>query len=176
MTDPLAFQSPKRQPMSALALSFGGHLLAATILGALATMGLLLTRGPNPLAAVWLPNAMAVAWLLRHPRSPIATASLVVLLGTGGANLLADWSPVRALGVGIANAVEVALAVGALRLLHCERPDMERTGHLVRFSVLGGVLAPAVSGVVATATLAIVGETAGWAQWVGWTTADGLGC
>ena len=165
----------QRQPIGALARSLTEHAAAVAALGALAAIGLSLTRGPDPLAAVWLPNALTVAWALRHPRSPVATAAFVVLLATGGANLLADWSPMRAVGLGLANAAEVAIAVSLLRLVGCERPDMERTGDLIRFSLLGGLVAPALSGTVAIATLALVAEPVGWAHWIGWTTADGMG-
>lgn len=149
---------------------------AATLaLALLAALGLHLTRGAEPLAAVWLPNALAVAWLLRHPRSPLVPAAAAVLLGTGAANLLFDGDPLRAAGLGLANAIEVALAVGALRRIGCGRPDMERTHDLVRFSLIGGLVAPALSATLAAGVLALTDGANPSPAWRGWAGADGLG-
>ena len=150
--------------------------VAATALVTLLAAGsLLLTRDEATLAAVWAPNALATAWLLRHPRRDAGLLIAAVLAGSTLANVIAGSTSGRAIGLGLANALEVAIVWAGLARLGRPRPHMEHTGDLVAFCLLGGLVGPALAGTVSATVLAGLDE-AGWsAAWFSWTVTDGLG-
>ena len=151
-------------------------VLAATAVVSLLAVGTLtLSRDEATLAAVWVPNALATAWLLRHPRRDGALLIGAVVAGTALANALMGAPAARSLGLGLANGLEVAVVWVGLRALGRSRPCMEHTGDLVALCVLGGLVAPTLAGAVAASVLAGLGE-AGWRLvWYNWTVTDGLG-
>jgi integral membrane sensor domain MASE1 len=103
---------PDRDPPSAAVLVF--LLPTACLLAALA--GVVASREPGGVAAVWLPNAVLLGAMLRWgigwgPPAVLAVAAV------GLANLLAGDGPALAVGFAAANAAEVAVGRAVARRL-----------------------------------------------------------
>ena len=148
-------------------------LAGFAIFTALAWLSIALAREEGRIAALWLPNALAVAVLLRFrpPNEPILLGAL--LLGNLTANLLAGDPLAQGLAFAIANAVEIFLAVSLTRQWSGRTPQMDDIGDLTRFVIAAGACAPLASGTIAASVLSLSG--AGWiASAIRWLIADAL--
>ncbi|MCB2085005.1 MAG: MASE1 domain-containing protein [Sphingomonadaceae bacterium] len=151
-----------------------GLLAAGALFGLLAWCAIELTRGDGRIAMVWIPNAVAVAFLLRiRVRSESA---LLAALWTGNlaANLAAGDGIGTAATLAACNSFEIALAIMLSRRLIGPAPRMQHIGDLARFVALAGILAPTISATLALLALGVIGE-AGLAGWLKWAITDGLG-
>ncbi|MBX7532515.1 MASE1 domain-containing protein [Qipengyuania sp. 1XM1-15A] len=120
---------------------------------ALAYLSIDLTRGEGRIAVVWLPNALAVAFLLRPtaPHEPALFAAMFV--GNVLANTAVGDSLVTAASLALANSAEIWLAVILVRRWCGNRPDMSNTHDLARFMICAGLVAPIASAAIASLTL-----------------------
>lgn len=149
-----------------------GVVATAGIFGTLAHAGIEWTRSDGGIAALWLPNAVLVGILLRTRTNSCPWFVAACLLANLGVNLAhGDAFAVAGL-LALANAVEVVFAVAAMRWLFGRNPVVEN------LSVLGGflavsLLAPLLSGVIASAGLALSG-IASLAAYGSWVIADAL--
>lgn len=150
-------------------------VVAAALFGVLAFYCIELTRGDGRIAAIWLPNAFAVALLLRprHTRRevPLLTA---IWLGMAIAAHLAGEAAPNAAALATCNLLEIALALILTRRLCGRHVRMDRAGHLVNFIACAGVAAPAVSATLATLVLGLEGPLSP-ALWANWFVAHALG-
>lgn len=140
---------------------------------ALAYVSIELTRGDGRIAVVWLPNALAVALLLRRtvPHEPILLAAM--FLGNILANTAVGDGIVTATSLALANLVEIWLAVTLVRSWCGRRPDMSNTRDLASFMIGAGVIAPLAS--AAIASLALAGPSGiALSAIVRWATSDAL--
>ena len=146
---------------------------AGVLFGLLAYVSIELTRGSGRIAVVWLPNAFAVAWLLR--RRPGGETPLLVGLFAGNlaANLLHADPAGTAMALASANTVEIALATMLVRRACGERPDMTDLKDLARFVGLAGLCAPLASGMLAAGALASAGKPF-FETFAYWFISDGL--
>lgn len=113
-------------------------LAAGVLFAALAYYCIELTRSDGRIASIWLPNAFAVAFLLRlRLRRPM---SLVAAMWTGNvvANLLQGDSVAHALSLSAANMVEIVIATLLTRRLCGGDPQMDYTHDLGRFALAAG--------------------------------------
>ncbi|MDC0886737.1 MASE1 domain-containing protein [Altererythrobacter sp.] len=149
-------------------------IVGGCVFGALAYVSIEFTRDEARIAAVWLPNAFAVAFLLRFnlAREDLFLAGLWI--GNFFANQIVGDSPLKAATLSAANSAEILAAVLLVRKFCSHRPDMRRTDHLFRFVLLAGVCAPAISATVATVGLSLQSEQS-LATWMKWHITDGLG-
>ncbi len=149
-------------------------LLAALVFGALALMAIEMTRGDGRIAMVWVPNAFAVAALLRWQIARKWALYLALWNGNLCANLLAGDTIVTALALSSANALEIFLATSLVARLVGPRPDMHEIRDLLWFVLLAGVIAPAASASFAITALGNIGEplATGWLKWM---VTDALG-
>ncbi|MBX7497056.1 MASE1 domain-containing protein [Qipengyuania sp. 6B39] len=139
----------------------------------LALFSIELTRSGGRIAAVWLPNAIAVGLLLRFRVQGQGIALIAMAAGNIAANIAAGDAPVQALLLALANTTEIALAV-ALARRWCEgEPLMEDTSDLTKFVVAAAICGPIASGIIAVIALHQpgLGMLALFAQWV---TSDAL--
>ena len=146
----------------------------ALAFGLLAYISIAFTRGDERIAAVWLPNAVAVAVLLR---ARIKREHLVLLglwIGNTCANLVVGDSPSRAASLAFANSAEILVAVMLVRRLCGRTPDMRDIRHLIRFVISTGLAAPAASATIATIALSAE-QPVGFGTWFFWLATDGLG-
>ncbi len=149
-------------------------ILGAVVFGILAYASIEYTRGEGRIAAVWIPNALALAFLLRVRLryEPIFFAGLAV--GNIGANLLAHDTLMRAAGLAACNTTEIAVALLLIRKLCGERPQMAEIDHLMRLVLGAAIVAPMISGFLAVLVLDN-GQVSAASIWIKWVVSDGLG-
>ena len=138
---------------------------------ALAYASIALTRDGGTIAVVWLPNALSIAVLLRvRPlREDLFITSLA--LGSLAANLLHGFPPLAAVGLALANSVEIAAAVLLTRRWARVRPNMRHLEDLIGFAAAAGLVAPILSALIAVPVLAVLGAPL-WSTALGWTVTD----
>lgn len=149
-------------------------LIAGLLFGSLAYASITLARGDGRIAAVWVPNALALASLIHFRFRYEVTVLFGMLLGNIAANLFSGDLLPLALGLSLSNTIEIALALILTRKFCGDTPDMSNIDHLSRFAVCAGILAPFASGSVAAGVLAMQGAHYPDAFFK-WVLADGLG-
>ncbi len=124
----------------------------------LAYLSIEASRGEGRIAAVWAPNALAIAVLLRAriPFEPLFYAGLFA--GNVTANLLVGDAGSKALSLSAANSLEILVAVQLVRSFCSWRPAMEDTRHLLFVTVLAGSIAPLGSATLAGIALSGAGD------------------
>jgi PAS domain S-box-containing protein len=150
-------------------------LMIGVLVGALALAGVMLTREHGRIAALWLPNAVLTAILLRRRHGSDHGYILAGLAGNIIANLIAGDTLDRAAGLSICNSLEMLLVTWGTRWLCGRFPDMSDLGHLMKFSLIGGLIAPAITGLFACIVLRWPQTAPDFSLWISWATADGLG-
>jgi integral membrane sensor domain MASE1 len=145
----------------------------AVLFGVLAYLSSAYTRGHTGVAAVWLPNAVLVALLLRGERQQASVIGFA-FLANALANLAAGDPLMRSVGLSAVNTVEIIVAVLGMVRLGFTRPDMLRLKDVVAFALIGGLAAPIVSGALATRVLAPAGDVM-LRRWLEWAMTDSLG-
>ncbi len=128
-------------------------VIAALVFGTLGFGSVLLTRGDGHFAAVWLPNAVAVAFLFKFRPAPQWPILLAMGAGSAGGNLVAGFSLATAAGFALANITEIAAVILLMRRAGCPRPKLERMDDLVSFAIFAGLVAPIASTLIAVVTL-----------------------
>ena len=101
----------------------------------------------------WLPNALAVAFLLRFRVPQEAFFLAAMYAGNLLANFYAGDSAFTAGTLALANSVEILLAITLVRRWCGPRPDMSDTRDLAYFMVAAGLIAPMCSALVASVAL-----------------------
>lgn len=149
-------------------------LAGGVLFGLLAFASVELTRADSRIAAVWIPNALAVAALLRYR---VASAHLFILTlwaGNTAANFVGGDDLANAAELAACNAMEILLAVWLTRRWCGESPDMQDFRQLARFLGGAAIIAPMASATLASISLAPTGGAA-VAIWFKWAATDGLG-
>ena len=134
----------------------GVPLAAACVTFALAYLCIEISQGVSGASALWLPNAVALAMLLRAGRRFDRPILGGVLIGIFAANLLGGASGPVAAGLAIANLAEVALAMYMCRRFARDELSVARLHHLMMI-VVCAIAAPVASAALSVATLAMVG-------------------
>ena len=139
----------------------------------LAYLSISLTRGDGRIAVIWLPNALAVAFLMRFsvPKEKLLLAAMFA--GNILTNLLVGDAAFQALIFALANSVEIIAAVALVRHWCGTRPDMSDTHDLGSFMVAAGLIAPLLSASVASTAIAASSEHL-LAALLRWAASDGL--
>ena len=153
-----------------------GPIALAGLFGLLAWCSIMLTRGDGRVAAIWLPNALLVAVLLRSD----GLARLRFFPPAYAANVLAAMiagdPAARALGTSLANSVAVGGIWLGMLLARYPRPDFANLRHLVAFSGIAGVICPLIGGAIGASVLLQTGAIQNqWVStWLNWSLIDGL--
>jgi PAS domain S-box-containing protein len=128
-------------------------LVAALIGGAgflaFASISLLIAQAGEIVSPIWLPNACAVAVLLRARLRNEVPFLLACFAASLGANAVVDLSGQVAAVYSLANLVEIVTVLALTRSGVSAAPDMNRLGDLARFVWAGGLVGPLVSALVA---------------------------
>ena len=127
-----------------------GPSLQAAIAGgiaylALGCISLLLSGTGETVSPIWLPNACAVAFLLRariRNELPFLAATFAASLG---ANVVAQLPHDTALVFSLGNVIEIIAVVALTRRADGAQPDMSKLGDLARFVWAGGLIGPLLS-------------------------------
>ncbi len=149
-------------------------LAGGVLFGCLAFTSIELSRGSGRIAAVWVPNAFAIAYLLRSGRPLEPLFYLCLFVGNITANLVIGDPVSKALVLSSANSLEIFLAVFLVRRFCGPGVDMKNIRDLVIVAFLAGTVAPLASAAIATGALFVHGAdpVSGFVKW--WLT-DALG-
>lgn len=150
-------------------------LAIAGAFGALAWAGITLTREEGRIAALWLPNAMLFAFLVQPLKADARRLVPACFVANVAAALAIGDPPMLAIGLALANTVEVLIAVYLLRRFGLTSPDVTRLGELARLVVAGGLVAPLISASLATGVIGLSAGVLDPAVWRTWFAADALG-
>ncbi|HEV7288846.1 PAS domain S-box protein [Sphingomonas sp.] len=148
-------------------------LVVAFAFGLLAYGGIMLSRQTSRIALLWLPNALAAAWLLRHPRAVAPYCISACFAANIAVNLYVGDPTQIAVGLAIANAAEVAAIAMVLRRACGDHLDLTRVSSHV-WIIIASVAASAFSGLVAAFLFADGGVSSAVAVWQRWLLADSL--
>ncbi|UIJ46633.1 PAS domain S-box protein [Sphingomonas cannabina] len=150
-------------------------LLAAAAFAFLAWGSIVLTRDTGRIAALWLPNAFLVAIMLRYERAGFGWFIVPSFIANAAANFTVGDDARHALGLAFCNSVEITIVVLGLHWAAGGRPDLGKLQPMAWLVLLGGIVAPATSGVIAMFVLAAPGDIVAPDVWISWVLADGLG-
>ena len=159
------FQAVGRQNRSVLVLISVGY-------AALALVSIALFQFEDGVAGIWLPNAFAVAIVLRNPSLRFAYSTAAVAVGCIAANLLAGASPANSLFYAAANVTTVLIETMLIRKAFGDRsPVIGNARDYLLMMAAGGVAAPAVAAllfaVVAMVAMNLPFQEAFWPWIVG---------
>lgn len=114
----------------------------------LSVLSLSLFLPSNPIAMIWVTNALAIGLILRWNYAALASRLAAVSLAIFAANLLAGGGLALSVGLSAANAIEISFAVIVLRLLHW-RPTLPLNIPCFLLAIcVAGVVAPALGGAI----------------------------
>ncbi|MXP26598.1 PAS domain S-box protein [Altererythrobacter indicus] len=145
----------------------------AALFGLLAFLGLSFTRGEDRIAAIWAANAVVLSVLLRRDRKEDILYFPAVYVANVAANLIIGDPIVRALGLSLANLVEMLLVwrcmvfAGAVPFSPSSNRDLLSFGGAV---LMGSV----ASGLVALLVMWPTGVAEAAMLWWEWVRADAL--
>ncbi len=141
------------------------HFIAALI-------SLIVARWANGLAAIWLPNAFLVTFLVLRPRREWPAACALVFLSGATANTLGGAPLPLALLFGVTNFLEPLAVVALLKTVR-RGLDLERVSDLIRF-IAAALLATMASATLASAAGVLFGGI--YADvWISWFLSSFLG-
>ena len=163
-----------RTPLAAIS---GAGVVASVAIGfgLLAWSNVALTRADGRIAAVWLPNAMLLAILLRRRGRSGIWFFPFVFFANAIANHVNGDDALRASGLAVVNCIEVLIAWFALRRRGLPRPDMSRMRDLLTFIAIAGLIAPTIAGAFAALLLSPGSLQTMLEHWLTWSVIDGLG-
>ncbi|MBV7259017.1 PAS domain-containing hybrid sensor histidine kinase/response regulator [Erythrobacter crassostreae] len=141
---------------------------------ALAMLSLSLSKFDSTLASVWVPNAFAVALLLRARVANSIPFYLGVFIASILSNTLSGTPIWIASIFSIANLVDIAIVVAVARGGGSTRPDMTQLPDLARFVWAGGLVGPASSAAIASLAMAMDSGSS-WTLASSWLLTDAMG-
>lgn len=150
-------------------------LMAATLYFAAAISTIHLTSNGHDIASIWPANAILVALLLADFRPRWRTVLSAGFLANIAANLITRGTLAGPILYGLANLIEVALAVWLLQKTGGREGLLQSTSAVLRFIVIAGILAPVASGVVGGLTAFIVFGEPLLKSFGTWIASDALG-
>jgi len=148
-------------------------LVLAGLFGILAYTGIALTRGSERIAMLWLPNAVAAAWLLYSRTRATPLYIFGCLLANIAVNRLVGDNWNIALGLAIANSVEIVTLVLLVRKAKAAALDLAEVDTYAVL-ILASLVASFASAIVASVVLADSGAGFSLADGQRWLVADAL--
>ena len=149
--------------------------LCAVLFGLAAYASLRFTSNSSHIAAVWLPNALLVAYLFHQrvaaPASFIGAAFVANLI----ASVMIRGVSWQALGLPTAHCIEIVIVYWGMVRRRSTVPDLQSLPDLYRLGLYGGLIGPAASALIATLVLAPTTLLAGVEALGTWMMTDGLG-
>ena len=135
----------------AAALSGIGYLLLLIAIFFISLITIKFARYSDLVATIWPSNAVILAALLRHARSPMHYPLLLVggAATSAVAGLVAGNSQIFSATLFVANVVEVGTALALLKLFRVEAPNFTSLRSLLIFIFIVGGLAPIGSTIIA---------------------------
>jgi diguanylate cyclase (GGDEF)-like protein/PAS domain S-box-containing protein len=140
-----------------------------------AWVGIVLTRQVGNVAAIWFTNGILLAVLLTRPTRHWPALLAAGLAGVGIAGHLVGQSLTGILVLQASNAVDILLPAILLRDLRGSSPDLTLPGAFIEFTLIGVLLTPALSGLLAAQMLAPMWHTPFLPLLTRWYLGDALG-
>jgi PAS domain S-box-containing protein len=135
----------------------------------LAYLCLILPRGADQLAPIWLPNAFGLALLLLSRRSRWTGIAIMSGVGNFLASVAVDSQPLVATILATCNTLEfVSCAILLVRVLG-RAPDMSKVGNLCVYALVAAGASLASAGVAVTV---LGGSARGWVGFATWAMTD----
>ena len=158
--------APEPPRLTSVCSLFGLAFIAA-LFGLLAYGGISLTFETGRVAAFWIGNALVIGLLLGRSRRCMASALALCLVANVAANLAVGDTAGVALGLSLANFMEMLLALSILSWLGVSPAAFDRMGDYVKLIVTGAcaTLAPALLAASVLALTGIEGFGTSFAQW-----------
>lgn len=150
-------------------------LLVSAIFGLLAWGGVSLTQDESRIAVVWLANAFLVAVILRSAKRHAPYYLAGAFLANIAANLLTGDTVIRGTALAAINQFEMILIWFLMQRLGAAKPDMQRIWELGKFCLVGGLVAPLASGLLAGLLFSAGTLQLFLMSWLQWTATNGLG-
>jgi len=171
--------SPQRQDRQTQWARWFGGVLARCVFGAmifaLAWIGIVLSVGEESIAALWLPNALLTAAILRGGWARSGGWIVATLIGLVMASVVASGSAGANLMFPLIDIAEAVFGCWLFLLGRTKRPDMGEIGDVTRYVLCCAVTAPAISGFAVALGMAPPGDWIAWQAWLSWSLANGLG-
>lgn len=173
---------PGTMPTGRVAAAGAGPRRNALHLGlaylAVALLSILLSRQEGSIAQIWLPNAMAVGWLLTSPRKQTGPLLFATALADALANLLVgdDW--LRALSFVPPNMFDIGLGAWLLRRADVGRDvagSLRSTRGMLKVLLLGALLPQFGGALLGAATLNLQSGGEFRPLWMGWLEGSTIG-
>lgn len=153
--------------------------IAPVIAGALyfvvAAVTIDLTNATRSIAAIWPPNAILLALLLRRNRSAWWPVLLAGFIGNAFANLLTRGTITAPMLFGLANILEVTIAAYGLRRSYHPDAILKSPASVWAFMAWAGVIAPATAGLFGALIALVLYDAPFLPSLLTWFIADGLG-
>lgn len=159
--------TPARRRASLLLLGVAYFLLCAGTLR--------LTRFDGGVAFIWVAAALLTARLTTLPRERWGAPLVICGLASFTATCLWGFGPELALPLALINVLESVIGAMLLRRLAPRRSVLESQRWLLVFVLATGVVAPAVSAILATVTLTIATDQLPLKSLVNWYSGHALG-
>lgn len=141
----------------------------------LATGTILLAARGGAISAIWPANALLLAVILPLPPRRWPVYFVGALIGGLAANLITQIDPPIALLFSLANKIEVLIAALLLQSRRVDGNALENVRSVLRFLLLGGMIAPVISGILGAGASHILAGEPFWPAYATWYIADALG-
>ncbi|WP_277969415.1 PAS domain S-box protein [Sphingomonas echinoides] len=141
----------------------------------LAWVGIVLSVGSDSIAALWLPNALLTAAILRSGWTRSGGWIVATLIGLALASFAVGGLTKTDLTYPFINVTEAVFGCALFFQSKSRQPDMREISDVVRYGLCCAVAAPLVSGFVIALHMASPGEWIAWRAWLSWSLANGLG-
>ncbi len=145
----------------------------AAVSACLASSGIQLIRGSGGIAALWLPNALVVAVMLRSSATSKGWLLAASLVGNIAINRIVGDGWATAAVFAMANAVEVGIVTCTIARLCGQNPRLDQLSTLGWLLVVC-LIAPVASGAIAAGGVAAIGGSFSVRSFLSWAFADGL--
>jgi integral membrane sensor domain MASE1 len=160
-------------PISITVLLSAGGLALVYLAGALA--GIEFTREAANVAAIWPPNAVLLAVLLRSDIRAWPIYTFCCAAANLAANMLYGDTLLVAAGFSLINMMEVLSGCLLVRYA-CDLPfRLRKVKQFVSFVVFAGLIAPVIGAFGGAALVSLAFDTPYWAAWKVWWIADAMG-
>jgi signal transduction histidine kinase len=133
-----------------------------------------LTYYTGRIAAIWISNAIMLAFLLRHRRRDWLNILVVTAVGNTAADLFAGDPSLKAVAFTVVNAIEVLVVALPMRQWHLDKEFTKPRGLLAFYGLAAGI-APGVAGAIAGLYLKLTAGADVWQTVQHWYSADALG-
>lgn len=127
-------------------------------------------------STMWLPAGVYVAVLLIEERRDWPTFIATAIVANLASDLVNDRLVATALMFSIANSAEAILGASLVGYLVGRRPRLRSQSEAIAFTMLAGLVAPAVGALLGTAVVVVTAPGANaWTTWYMWWASDALG-